>query len=210
VINGAFEFVVEAVSLSHVVTVYVMKVIEQSGVGGTLITMCLLISSTALHQLTKDGNDSARLHRFTTHIMQSALTLFSMGIGADFYLSAETVVGKIPAGVVATAMTVISLLFWYGPYFLVRGNEKNKDTEGTMNVASESVQPIAVHDKIRHSLTEARVILPGNQASLGFRFAGTSQQGFSGVGIVSNCPPAGSDVYPKIRPENRPRYSCSS
>jgi hypothetical protein len=35
VINGAFEFVVEAVILSHLVTVYVMKVIEQSGVGGT-------------------------------------------------------------------------------------------------------------------------------------------------------------------------------
>jgi hypothetical protein len=143
-----------------------------------LVTICLLISPTALHQLTEDGNDSARLHRFTTHIMESALALFSLGIGTDFYVSAETVVGKIPAAVLATAMTLISLLFWYGPHFLVPGNKKNKDTEGNMNVASESVRPTAVHDKIRHVLTEARVILPGNQALLGFQLAVTLQQGF--------------------------------
>jgi hypothetical protein len=95
----------------------------------------------------------------------------------DIYVSTETVVGKTPAAVLATAMTVISLLFWYGPHFLVRGNE-NKDTEGNMNVASESVMPTSVHDKIRHVLTEARVILPGNQALLGFQFAVTLQQGF--------------------------------
>jgi hypothetical protein len=35
VINGAFEFGVEAILLSHLVTVYGMKAIEQSGVGGT-------------------------------------------------------------------------------------------------------------------------------------------------------------------------------
>jgi hypothetical protein len=35
VVNGAFEFVVEAIILSHLVTVYGMKVIGQSGVGVT-------------------------------------------------------------------------------------------------------------------------------------------------------------------------------
>ena len=143
-----------------------------------LITICLLISSTALHQLTEGGNDSARLHRFTTQIMESVLALFSLGIGADLYVSAETIVGKTPAAILATAMTVVSLLFWYGPYLLVRGNEKNKDTEGNVNIGSESTMPIAVHDKIRHVLTEARVILPGNQALLGFQLAVTLQQGF--------------------------------
>jgi hypothetical protein len=141
-----------------------------------LITICLLISSTALHQITEGGNDSARLHRFTTHIMESVLALFSLGIGADLYVSAGTIVAKTPAAIVATAITLISLSFWYGPHFLVRGN--GQYTEGDMNVASEPVMPTAVHDKIRHVLTEARVILPGNQALLGFQFAVTLQQGF--------------------------------
>jgi hypothetical protein len=141
-----------------------------------LITICLLMSSTALHQLTDEGNDSARLHRFTTHIMESVLALFSLGIGADLYVSAGTIVAKTPAAIVATVITLISLGFWYGPHFLVRGN--GRDSEGDMNVTSESVMPTAVHDKIRHVLTEARVILPGNQALLGFQFAVTLQPGF--------------------------------
>jgi Family of unknown function (DUF6328) len=149
-----------------------------------LITICLLISSTALHQVAEDGNDSPRVHRLTTHIMESVLALFSLGIGADLYVSAHTIVGKTPAAFVATAMTVISLLFWYGPHFLVRSNEKNKDTEGDMDVASEAVMPTAVHDKIRHVLTEARVILPGNQALLGFQFAVTLQQGFKDLPVA--------------------------
>jgi len=50
-----------------------------------LITVCLLISSTAFHQLTDDGNDRVRLHRYTTHVMESVPILFSLGMGADIY-----------------------------------------------------------------------------------------------------------------------------
>jgi hypothetical protein len=52
-------------------------------------------------------------------------------------------------------------------------------TPPRLNRASEeSPRQTPVHDKIRHVLTEARVILPGNQALLGFQFAVTLQQGF--------------------------------
>jgi len=143
-----------------------------------LITICLLISSTAFHQLTEDGNDSVCLHVFTTHVMESVLLLFSLGIGADFYVSVEDIVGNTTAAAMALAMTAMALLFWYGPRLLVRGKRKDKDRGGNMNAASDSSVPTAVQDKIRHVLTEARVILPGNQALLGFQFAVTLQQGF--------------------------------
>jgi hypothetical protein len=143
-----------------------------------LITICLLISSTAFHQLTEDGNDSLRLHRFTTHVMESVLLLFSLGIGADFYVSTEEIVGNTTAAVMALTVTAMALLFWYGPRLLVRGEKKDKNRGGNMNVASESSTRTAVHDKIHHVLTEARVILPGNQALLGFQFAVTLQPGF--------------------------------
>jgi hypothetical protein len=143
-----------------------------------LVTICLLISSAAFHQLTEEGDDSVGLQRFTTHIMESALMLFSLGMGADFYVSVESTVGNMTAAVLATTVTVISLSFWYGPRFLVSGNKKSKDLGGHVNVPNEPKMATAVHDKIRHVLTEARVILPGNQALLGFQFAVTLQQGF--------------------------------
>jgi hypothetical protein len=146
-----------------------------------LITICLLISSTAFHQLTEDGNDSVRLHRFTTHVMESVLILFSLGLGADIYVPAEGIVGHTTAVVLAVIVTAIALFFWYGPLLLVRTDQKDKGKGENMNRASEeSPRQTPVHDKIRHVLTEARVILPGNQALLGFQFAVTLQQGFQG------------------------------
>jgi hypothetical protein len=95
-----------------------------------LVTICLLISSAAFHQLTEEGDDSVGLQRFTTHIMESVLMLFSLGMGADFYVSVESTVGNVTAAVLATTVTVISLSFWYGPRFLVSGNKKSKGLGG--------------------------------------------------------------------------------
>jgi hypothetical protein len=60
---------------------------------------------------------------------------------------------------------------------------KNKDTRQTVKVmTSDERQKVAghtpLHDKIRQVLTEARVIIPGNQALLGFQFAIILQAGF--------------------------------
>lgn len=142
-----------------------------------LTTICLLISSTVFHQFTEGGNDSLRLQGYTTHIMESALVLFSVAIGADVYVSAEAMVGNIWAAVLALAMTVAALMFWSGPFLLVWARKSR--ARRTVNIETEeSALKTPLHDKIRHVLTEARVILPGNQALLGFQFAVTLQEGF--------------------------------
>jgi hypothetical protein len=41
-------------------------------------------------------------------------------------------------------------------------------------MAAENSGKTDVHDKIRHALTEARVVLPGAQALLGFQLATAS------------------------------------
>lgn len=147
-----------------------------------LTTICLLISSTVYHQWTENGNDSIRLQGYTTHIMESALVLFSVAIGADVYVSAEPTVGNIRAAILALALTVAALLFWSGPFLLVRAQKSGAQKSAarrTVNIAAEDSSPkTSLHDKIRHVLTEARVILPGNQALLGFQFAVTFQEGF--------------------------------
>ena len=131
-----------------------------------LATICLLISSTVFHQLTEDGNDSVRLQVYTRHIMESALVLFSVALGADVYVSAEATVGSISATVLALAMTATALTFWSGPFLLVRG--QNSRARRTVNTATEQPAPrTSLHDKIRHVLTEARVILPGRNISAG-------------------------------------------
>lgn len=138
-----------------------------------LVTICLLIAPAAFHQLTESGTDSVRLHRFTTHVMEASLLPFALGIGADIYVPAREILGSAGAVAMSVGTTCTALAFWYGPTLLrfePRGGRRNGMTEENIKTS--------VHDKIRQVLTEARVILPGNQALLGFQFAVTLQQGF--------------------------------
>jgi cytochrome bd-type quinol oxidase subunit 2 len=144
-----------------------------------LTTICLLISPVSFHQLTTKGEDTWALHSFTTHVMESALLPFALGVGAGVYVPAEVIAGKPVAVSVAASITFVALAFWYGPTLLrpkTNARGKGKKMDATDHVRREG--STSVHDKIRHVLTEARVILPGNQALLGFQFAVTLQQGF--------------------------------
>ena len=47
--------------------------------------------------------------------------------------------------------------------------------------SNDKPAPTSPHDKIRQALTEARVILPGNQALLGFQLAVILQQKFRDI-----------------------------
>ena len=145
-----------------------------------LITVALLISPAAFHQLTERGQDSVALHQFTTHVMEMALLPFAFALGANVYLPAVAINGTITGVIFGVTITFLALVFWYGPVLLRR---KHKDTRQTVKVmTSDEGQTVAghtpLHDKIRQVLTEARVIIPGNQALLGFQFAIILQAGF--------------------------------
>jgi hypothetical protein len=139
-----------------------------------LITIGLLIWPAAFHQLAERGNDSARLHGFTTHVMEAALLPFALGMGAEMYVPVERILDRRIAFAVSIGTTATALAFWYGPTLI----RPLKGKEQTMRANPEKSVETSVHDKIRHVLTEARVILPGNQALLGFQFAVTLQQAF--------------------------------
>jgi hypothetical protein len=145
-----------------------------------LLTVALLISPAALHQLTEKGQDSVALHRFTTHVMEMALLPFALALGANVYLPAVAIDGTITGAIFGVTVTLLALFFWYGPALLRRKHKKSRQTVKVMT--SDEGQRVAgdtpVRDKIRQVLTEARVIIPGNQALLGFQFAGILQTGF--------------------------------
>jgi hypothetical protein len=145
-----------------------------------LITVALLISPAAFHHPTEKGQDSLALHQFTTHVMEMALLPFAFALGANICLPAVAINGTITGVIFGVTITFLALVFWYGPVLLRR---KHKDARQTVKVmTSDQGQTVArhtpSHDKIRQVLTEARVIIPGNQALLGFQFAIILQAGF--------------------------------
>ena len=145
-----------------------------------LFTLVLLLSPSAFHQLAESGEDSIRLHRFATHVMEVALFPFALGLGANVYIPAEEINGAATGLVFGLATTFLACFFWYGP-MLLRGTRTSQRKAGNsvrQGDPTDGTGHTPVHDKIRQVLTEARVIIPGNQALLGFQFAVVLQPGF--------------------------------
>src|SRR5271165_6297038 len=145
-----------------------------------LITVALLISPAAFHQLTERGQDSVVLHQFTTHVMEMALLPFALALGANVYIPAVAINGTITGAIFGVTITFLALAFWYGPVLLRRKHQATRQTVKLLT--SDEGQTVGghilLHDKIRQVLTEARVIIPGNQALLGFQFAIILQAAF--------------------------------
>jgi hypothetical protein len=123
--------------------------------------------------------------------MTWALLPFCFGIGIDLYVAAQKVVGW-KTGVAAGLLgTLVAASFWYGLEFY-RGRERKGEIEaakgeGEMSEAKEDGQDrkTKLSDKIKHVLTECRVVLPGSQALLGFQFISVLTESFDKLPSVS-------------------------
>jgi hypothetical protein len=133
------------------------------------VVLGLLIAPCTYHQLAARELDQASVHRFTTRVMTAALFPFGLGLGLTAYVPAERILNRACAIALGMGVAACAGVFWYGPALLssLKG--------GRMERSSST----STHDKIRQALTEARVIIPGNQALLGFQFAIVLQRSFS-------------------------------
>ena len=151
------------------------------GLGLMLIAVGLLIAPGAFHQIVERGDDSTRVYAFTTWIASVALLPFALGMGIDVFAATFAVLNPAAALAAAIAAAAFALSFWYGLEWLIarlahtpRAPEKEPVTERTK-----------LDEKIRQVLTEARVVLPGAQALLGFQFAAILMDAFTHLPKVS-------------------------
>ncbi len=151
------------------------------GLALMLFTLVLLLSPGVFHQLVETGRDTMDVHRFATTIIEVALLPFALGLGATVYITAEPIDGPTTGIVFGLAATLIAGLLWYGPRLLPRARRSACWERHNVNRDKELPEQnqTSVHDKIRQVLTEARVIIPGNQALMGFQFAVILQKGFT-------------------------------
>ncbi|MDT4895134.1 MAG: hypothetical protein QOH25_211 [Acidobacteriota bacterium] len=154
--------------------------LKVSALGLMLIALGLLLAPGAYHRIVEEGEDSNELHRFTTKVMNFALLPFAVALGLDIYVSAEKTLGRTGALSLGMGASLIALFFWYGLELKRRGErepEIREEQEMSKEKDSES-GGAKITDKIRHVLTECRVVLPGAQALLGFQFVTTLMEAF--------------------------------
>jgi hypothetical protein len=159
------------------------QILKLTGLGIMLVAIGLLIAPSAYHRLVERGEDTNEIHRYTSKLMSFALLPFSLGLGLDLYVAVQKTIGWKTGLAAGLCGSLLALSFWYVLEFYMRREradeiaeeqkkeremEEERDAEGEGQKEREAKKKLG--DKIKHVLTECRVVLPGSQALLGFQF----------------------------------------
>ena len=145
--------------------------------GVLLVTFALLITPSADHPIGERGEDSAWFHRFATTFAALALFPFAAAMGIDLAIACCRLAGPVGAVVAGVAMSGLAQTMWYGLELAFRPDRARREAMQARDEQQDR-EKTGVRNKIRHALTEARVVLPGAQALLGFQFATMLLEGF--------------------------------
>ena len=144
--------------------------LEAVSLGFMVCAVALLIAPGPYHRIVEQGEDSGPLHHFVTVVADLALLPFALALGLDIAIVAEQIFGRPAAMLTGAATAVLALAFWYAIPRLRARSHGEREREQTMR-DQQKRQQTELHQKIDQMLTEARVILPGAQAMLGFQLA---------------------------------------
>lgn len=151
------------------------------GLGLILFSLGLLISPVSYHRTMKRGADRENLYRFVLKIMKLALLPFALSLGLTVGVACVKILGATPGIAAGLGLSITAISFWYGLGLFrnrLTGNRPaysgSADTGYTKSSKEERAMAednkAQLADRIRHVLTEARMVLPGAQALMGFQF----------------------------------------
>lgn len=143
--------------------------------------IALLIAPSAYHRIVTKGGIEASLERGITGLVNGALALLGLTVGLDLYLAGDHAIGGWAGPVLALVFYVVAFAFWYGVELLHRAaRPKQKEAQAMARNAAAKLE-----DRINFVLTEARVVLPGVQALLGFQLVVVLTEAFQKLPATS-------------------------
>jgi hypothetical protein len=139
-----------------------LQMLDLVAVALMIAVIGLLILPNAYHRIVEDGEATVSLQQLIRRAAGTTMLPLATVIGIDVLLTAQLMMAEAAAILVAAAAFVSSFCLWYALGFgRASGRESNvpKDEQGRTSLSA----------KIEYVLTEARVVLPGAQALLGFQ-----------------------------------------
>jgi hypothetical protein len=140
-----------------------------AGLALLIASVGMLIAPSMQHRLVEQGRSSARLVRATNFFAGCGLIPVAASLGLSGYVVAERHFGLTVGLGIGLALAATAAFAWFGLEFII-GLERD---DRSMQVANT---PLAT--KVEQLLTEARLIIPGAQALLGFQFIAMLTSGF--------------------------------
>jgi hypothetical protein len=162
-LNGVFQEEFASLSLAS-------RYVDCAGQVLMAVAIGLLVAPSMQHRIVENGEDTIRIHCITGIFAGMALLPFAVSLGLGFYIVFDHVFGMTAALVGGSAFCLLAGAFWYGLGFILR----TKSRKRTM----QEEKPTPLTTKIEQMLTEARIIVPGAQALLGFQLTVTLTKAF--------------------------------
>jgi hypothetical protein len=142
-----------------------------------IVALGLLIAPSMQHRIVERGEDTNRIHSAATTLAGLALLPLALALGLDVFTAVERSVGATAGATVGGLFFALAVAFWYVLEILVRENRSMLRKE------AEVATPLSA--KVEQMLTEARVIIPGAQALLGFQLSVTLTRAFESLPFES-------------------------
>jgi len=139
-----------------------------------LTAIALIMAPGSYHRIVRAGSDAEDVQQFATTVMDVALIPFLVAFAMDIYVTTGRFLGTAGSVMTATAVGVTALFFWYGLALFSRPQKNSRQRRSEKPKA----HPTRLQTKIDQALTEARVVLPGAQALLGFQLVTMFMDGF--------------------------------
>jgi len=126
------------------------------------LTIGLLIAPSMQHRIVEEGRDTIRIHGVAGLFAGIALLPLGISLGLDIYVVFEHVFNIDAAMIAGGSFCALAMLLWFVVGFSLRLRLK-------VSAMCEKEEPTSLSTRIEQMLTEARVIVPGAQALLGFQ-----------------------------------------
>jgi uncharacterized membrane protein YuzA (DUF378 family) len=155
------------------------QMIHNTGLVLLLISISLLIAPSLFHQIIFRGESRPAAINAATLLAGASLLPLTVGLGISAFVVFEHLFGRTVGVLIGTAFTAIGLALLYGLGFALKRNRKKLEKSSEKNHMQETSRTTPLKTKIEQMLTEARVIIPGGQALLGFQLVATLTKAFN-------------------------------
>jgi len=158
------------------------QVMQTIGIAIMTLGLIWLLVPAPFHQLAEHGDDTIRIYRLTTQVLDWGLLPFAFGLALSGYVI-SSFMGIREPGLVATIVGLFALSWWY--LLALARYDSSKRIFVTRELKQEAEKQTKeaggtdIKEKIKKLLIECRMVLPGVQAMLGFQLTTFFMPGFA-------------------------------
>lgn len=136
-----------------------------------LAMTALILTPSAYQRIVLGGTNTGAFKTLAGRFAGAALLPFGLALGIDLFIAVGRIAGTAPGIAAGAGFAVLVLAAWYGAGQAARWKGIGAMQRRQAGAQADEVEDTPLHIRIEQMLVEARVVLPGVQALLGFQLS---------------------------------------